>query len=116
MLMKENIKKYLGLKVRSLRENAHLTQENLAAICEVSWRTISNLERGLVVPDLIMLCRIAECFDVGLDDLLDIKISRRKTLARVAEENLLIERIRLIDDKLLDYISEQVDVAVRHFG
>ncbi len=112
MLMKENIKKYLGLKVRSLRENAHLTQE----VCEVSWRTISNLERGLVVPDLIMLCRIAECFDVGLDDLLDIKISRRKTLARVAEENLLIERIRLIDDKLLDYISEQVDVAVRHFG
>ena len=54
LLMKENIKKYLGLKVRSLRENAHLTQENLAAICEVSWRTISNLERGLVVPDLIM--------------------------------------------------------------
>lgn len=116
LLMKENIKKYLGLKVRSLRENAHLTQESLAAICEVSWRTISNLERGLVVPDLIMLCKIAECFDVGLDDLLNIKISRRKTLARVAEENLLIERIRLIDDKLLDYISEQVDVAVRHFG
>ena len=53
--MKEDVKKFLGIKVRSMRENAGLTQEELAAICDVSWRTISNLERGLVVPDLLMV-------------------------------------------------------------
>ncbi len=50
--MKEDIKKYLGLKVRAVREASGMTQEELAAACEVSWRTISNLERGTVVPDL----------------------------------------------------------------
>ncbi|MFQ8668401.1 MAG: helix-turn-helix domain-containing protein [Alphaproteobacteria bacterium] len=49
--MKEDVKKYLGLKVRAIREAAGMTQEELAATCDVSWRTISNLERGTVVPD-----------------------------------------------------------------
>ena len=50
--MKEDVKKYLGLKVRAIREAAGMTQEELAATCDVSWRTISNLERGI---------RSAEC-------------------------------------------------------
>lgn len=114
--MKENLKKYLGLKVRSLRENAGLTQEDLAVFCDVSWRTISNLERGQVVPDLLMLCKISERFNVGLDDLLDIQVQSGKSLSRIAEENLLIERIKATDDKLLDYIAEQIEVTIRHLG
>lgn len=45
--MENDLNKYLGLRVRSLRENAQMTQEELANVCDVSWRTISNLERGL---------------------------------------------------------------------
>ena len=56
--MKKKKKKTLSLKVKSLRESQHITQEDLADKCEVSWRTISNLERGLVVPDLSMLVKI----------------------------------------------------------
>ena len=56
--MKEDVKKYLGLKVRAIREAAGMTQEELAATCDVSWRTISNLERGTVVPDLVMIYKI----------------------------------------------------------
>lgn len=41
--MKEDVKKYLGLKVRAIREAAGMTQEELAATCDVSWRTISKL-------------------------------------------------------------------------
>lgn len=41
--MKEDVKKYLGLKVRAIREAAGMTQEELAATCDVSWRTISNV-------------------------------------------------------------------------
>lgn len=112
--MKENIKKYLGLKVRSLRENAGLTQEDLAVFCDVSWRTISNLERGQVVPDLLMICKIAERFDIGLDEMLDIQVQNRKTLSRIAEENMLIERIKATDDKLLDFIVDQIEVTIKH--
>ena len=57
--MKEDVKKYLGLKVRAIREAAGMTQEELAATCDVSWRTISNLERGT----LILNNRFGGCAD-----------------------------------------------------
>lgn len=112
----ENIKKYLGIRVRSLRENAGLTQEDLANLCDVSWRTVSNLERGLVVPDLLMLCKIAKKFNVSLDELLNIELQNHKSLSRVAEENLLIERIKSTDDKLLEYIAAQIDIVMKYFA
>ena len=90
--MKEDVKKYLGLKVRAIREAAGMTQEELAATCDVSWRTISNLERGT-----------------------DNKIADNKSLSRLEKENQIIEKIRKIDDNLLDYIDEQLRLLLKHF-
>lgn len=113
--MKDDIKKYLGLKVKALRENANLTQEDLAIFCDVSWRTISNLERGLVVPDLLMLCRISQYFGTGLDEMLDIKVQNHKSLSRLEKENLVIEKIKSTDDNILDYVADQLNLILKHF-
>lgn len=114
--MENDLNKYLGLRVRSLRENAQMTQEELANVCDVSWRTISNLERGCVTPDLVMICKISKKFNVGLDDLLNIEVQRRKSMSRIATENLLIERIKTIDDPTLDFVVEQLNVEFKYFG
>lgn len=114
--MEKDLNKYLGLKVRSLRENAQMTQEELANICDVSWRTISNVERGCVTPDLALLCKISKKFNVGLDDLLNIEVQKRKSRSRIATENLLIERIKTIDDPMLDCVVEQLNVILKYFG
>ena len=114
--MENDLNKYLGLRVRSLRENAQMTQEELANVCDVSWRTISNLERGCVTPDLVMSCKISKKFNVGLDDLLNIEVQRRKSMSRIATENLLIERIKTIDDPTLDFVVEQLNVVFKYFG
>src|SRR5579872_6107441 len=39
-----------GVLLRSYRTEADLTQEALAELAGVSWRTISDLERGLKLP------------------------------------------------------------------
>lgn len=114
--MENDLNKYLGLRVRSLRENAQMTQEELANVCDVSWRTISNLERGCVTPDLVMICKISKKFNVGLDDLLNIEVQRRKSMSRIATENLLIERIKTIGDPTLDFVVEQLNVVFKYFG
>lgn len=114
--MENDLNKYLGLRVRSLRENAQMTQEELANVCDVSWRTISNPERGCVTPDLVMICKISKKFNVGLDDLLNIEVQRRKSMSRIATENLLIERIKTIDDPTLDFVVEQLNVVFKYFG
>ena len=113
--MEEDIIKYLGLKVRSLRETAQMTQEELANFCDVSWRTISNLERGRGVPDLRMVYKIAKRFDVGMDDLMGVKVQRCKSLSRISLENQLIERICALDDHLLDFLADQLDIVLKHF-
>ena len=114
--IENDLNKYLGLRVRSLRENAQMTQEELANVCDVSWRTISNLERGCVTPDLVMICKISKKFNVGLADLLNIEVQRRKSMSRIATENLLIERIKTIDDPTLDFVVEQLNVVFKYFG
>ena len=114
--MKKDVRKYLGLKVRAMREAANMTQEELATICDVSWRTISNLERGTVVPDLFMIYRIAQNFDVKIDELLDHQVINQKSLSRLEKENIIIEKIKQIDDNVLDYVDEQLCLLLRHFN
>ena len=114
--MKNDVRKYLGLKVRAMREAAKMTQEELATICDVSWRTISNLERGTVVPDLLMIYRIAQNFNVRIDELLDHQIINQKSLSRLEKENTVIEKIKQTDDNVLDYIDEQLCLLLKHFN
>ena len=114
--MEDVFKKYLGIKIRSLRENAHITQEDLANFCDVSWRSISNLERGKVVPDLFVLCKISKRFNISLDEMLNVDVSKIKSFSRISAENLLIEKIKTVDDKMLDFIIEQFDITFKHFG
>lgn len=100
--MEEAVKKHMGLKVKIMRERAKLTQEQLAEECGVSWRTISNLERGLVVPDLTMLRSIAQKFNASVDDMLELKSISNKSPARIAKELKLYEEIKALNSKTLD--------------
>ena len=98
----------IGLKIQSLRKNANITQEELAEKCNVSWRTISNLERGVVMPSLQVICDIAQCFDVSIDKLLNNKIIVKKPMSRIRKENQVIESICQLDNKLLCHIEEYI--------
>lgn len=114
--MKDKIKKSLAIKVKALRESAGLTQEALAERCNVSWRTISNLERGLVVPDLCMLIEISAVFQTGLDELLSFEPNPEKSLLRQEREQFLIEKIRHANDKMLDYLLDQLILLFKYFN
>lgn len=106
--MKNLIKIKLALKVKALREVASLTQEELADQCGVSWRTISNLERGLVVPDLCMLYKMSQIFNVSIDEMLESKINSHKSRSRLDREQFVIEKIKTSDDKVLGFITDQI--------
>ncbi|MBR2298981.1 MAG: helix-turn-helix transcriptional regulator [Alphaproteobacteria bacterium] len=114
--MKNNIKKSLAFKVKALRESAGLTQEDLAAKCNVSWRTISNLERGLVVPDLVMLIEISKTFHTSLDDLLSFHIDSSKSKSRIEREQFIIEKIRTMPSKALDFLFDEIMLIFKHFN
>ena len=80
----------LGRNIQSARQAAGLTQECLAELVGVHWKTISALERGLYPCGVTNLVRIVQHLKVSADSLLEgIKppdarraLTIRKALAR----------------------------------
>jgi len=60
----------IGGNIRILRESKGLTQKALADSIMISFQAISAWERGLSVPDLENVIRIADYFGVSVDELL----------------------------------------------
>ena len=71
----------LGEKIRCLRKERKLTQEQLAEYMNVSAQAVSKWETGASGPDVDMLPRLAAFFDSSIDELLDF--DRRRIEAEV---------------------------------
>jgi len=60
----------IGSRIKAARERKHLTQEDLAAIVDLSPTHISVIERGVKPPKLETFVNIANALDVSADMLL----------------------------------------------
>lgn len=60
----------IGLQMKVARENAHMTQEQLAASIGCTTQHISAIERGIKTPRLDTFIRIANTLHVSADMLL----------------------------------------------
>ena len=56
--------------LRWLRERSGITQLQLAKALDTTQRRVSYLESGKIEPDLASLWKIADTFDVSLDELI----------------------------------------------
>ena len=59
-----------GRRLRELRKERGLTQEELAESADLSGNYISDLELGLKVPSLTILVRLSQALNVATSDLL----------------------------------------------
>lgn len=60
----------LGEKIRLYRENKNMTQSEIADILGVKAATISKYEAGTLEPNIESLKKLAELFEVSIDELL----------------------------------------------
>ena len=105
----------IGSKVQALRKTKKLTQEQLAEAVGVSWRTISNLETGKVIPKLELVCALANYFDISVDELLNVRISQNKSITRIRKENQVIQTIYQLNDQLLAHIEGYIQLIKKDF-
>ena len=63
-----SIEEQIGMKIRNLRNQNGLTQEELADRTELTKGFISQLERGLTAPSVSILLDIVECLGTNLSD------------------------------------------------
>ena len=59
-------------KLRAIREENNLTQEQLAELSEISDRHLRKLETASTNPSADVLCRISYVLDVPMDELMTL--------------------------------------------
>lgn len=68
----------LGIKIKQLRVENGLTQEDLAEQLGVSFQAVSRWETGVTYPDITLLPVLANMFNVTVDYLLDVDILKKE--------------------------------------
>lgn len=84
-------KQTFGTMIATLRKEKKLTQVEVAEMMGVTDKAVSKWERDLSFPDINTLPKLAELFDVTVDELMQVKVDTKK------EENTKIaEMINLV--------------------
>ncbi|MCC2254756.1 helix-turn-helix domain-containing protein [Ruminococcus sp. CLA-AA-H200] len=70
--------KSIGENIRQLRMQKGINQSALASELNIRRQTISAYERGVTLPDIFVLIRIADFFGITLDELTGRSIGKRE--------------------------------------
>ena len=87
----------LGDKIKLYRENKKMTQNEIANILDVSPATVSKYESGALEPNIEALKRLAELFEISIDELLNDE-----------EDKFDISKINV-----LDILREQKEMKIK---
>ena len=69
--MTDDVLIQLGRRIRKLREQAGISQENLGFLSGLHRTYVGAIERGECNPSVLSLKKIADALKVGLGDLFD---------------------------------------------
>lgn len=117
----------VGKNLKNIRKKNDLTQDELAEKLSVTRQAVSNWENGKTEPDIETLTKIAQIFDISIDELVDgipkgIKELRGKkshlyigigfTVFYVISSLLMI----IFEKPLHDYVNSTYDVFYSAFS
>ena len=89
----------IGIKILELRKQKGIKQEELAAELGVTAAAVSKWENGYTLPDILMLCALADFFGVTTDELLD-RNRQTQYAVIVANEMHLAQKIQALAERL----------------
>lgn len=87
----------LNTKIKALRISHGLNQVELAKKLSVTKQTVSNWENNNIQPSIDMLIKIADCFSVSTDYLLD-----RDNKATICVEGLTVNEVAHVEQIVND--------------
>lgn len=101
---------FFSEKIKMLRKENDLTQEELANIFGVTFQAVSKWERAESYPDITLLPAIADYFDITIDDLLGVDKAKKEK--RINEYLKLYDEMRLRDRAV---VFAEYEKAVKEF-
>ncbi len=94
------------LKIKEYREFFQFTQKELAAKVGTTQRNISNWENGLNEPDCDTLIRLADVFEISLDELFGRSINSSREIPKYALKSNLLGLIASFSEKQQTFLYD----------
>lgn len=98
----KDIKQLLGQKIKELRKNQGLSQQQLAELANIDQRSLSHIECGNTFPSKI-LTNLSNALNITLPELFDFDYLGLK------EE----DKIKYVKDNIENLKSENIDILYR---
>ena len=95
-----DLKQEIGSRVKAARKMRGMTQAALAEAIDMSFETVSNLERGKTAPNFNTLSDIATALDVELKFFFDYEPNNTSKLRSRLISELSATTLEVDDDKL----------------
>ena len=94
-----DLKKEIGIKIKRLRQQKRLTQEELAEMANISTRTLGGIEIGKNFMTAQTMEKLAQCLEVSVYDLFNSE-HLQPTQELTQELHSLIESVKDDSDKI----------------
>lgn len=94
----------LGMMISSLRKQKGMTQSELAEKMGVTDKAVSKWERDLSFPDITSIPKLAEIFEISVDELMQVKTSTK--------EKRIKNKVDEIVDTALNGVGMAMGIAV----
>ena len=78
----------IGNNILAMRKQKNITQEALAAELGVTAAAVSKWEKGYTLPDILMLCALADFFEVSTDEMLGRSAPKKQAIVVTENEEL----------------------------
>ena len=76
----------IGNKIRELRKQRGITQEQLAESIGISFQAVSKWENNIALPDITLVPVLASYFGVAIDELFDFNLKEIEHAVRIITE------------------------------
>lgn len=116
--MSSSLKQSIGVRVQAARKRAKLSQEALAAKVSRTPESISNIERGVQLPNIDTLAELARVLSLPLSEFFEGVDATAPTVSRERAklEAEVRDLLRDLGPKMLKIAVEQMKVLKEHGG
>lgn len=105
----------IGNKIRELRKQRGITQEQLAESIGISFQAVSKWENNIALPDITLVPVLASYFGVSMDELFDFNLKEIEHAVRIIAEKAYqyresnpAESMRILEEGLKKYPENDI--------
>jgi len=97
----------IGTKIRKLRLQHKMSQEELAYKLNVAQTSVSNFESNKTIPDFIVMQKMCEVFEVGFEYFVD-KDKEKYVFKKNQNNNIVVGKIEILNNTMPEGILENM--------